>query len=164
MLIKLTTKYSISNLQAFVQRFICTVAYFAFKKIVICPFVSKISCILVVSLHCFYEVRKQSSPNRQSSWRVISLHVPQKVWPFKHRKIYKRTEIHWVNCPKFGGTGPWDQENRAHFRAYFNPSATCFIFPTYDVDNKTIQTIMKLTKIFRGKVQSDSQENELIWP
>ena len=64
-----------------------------------------------------------------------------------------------VSSPKFGGIGPWDQANRAHFRVYFNPSATCFTFPTYDADNKANQKIMKLTKIFRGKGQSDPLEN-----
>ena len=33
------------------------------------------------------------------------------------------------------------------------------MFPTYDADNKADQKITKLTKIFRGKGQSDPQEN-----
>ena len=45
--------------------------------------------------------------------------------------------------------------NRAHFRVYFNPSATCFTFLTYDTNNKANQNIMKLTQIFRGRGQSD---------
>ena len=60
--------------------------------------------------------------------------------------VCKRKKIHSVRSPKFGGIGPWDQANRAHFRVYFNPSATFFTFPTYDADNKANQKVMKLTK------------------
>ena len=42
---------------------------------------------------------------------------------------------------------------------YFNLSATCFTFPTYDADNKANHKIMKLTKSFRAKEQSDPEEN-----
>ena len=97
-------------------------------------------------------------------WRVISPHFPQNVWPSKVFKICKRTKIRSVSFPKFSGIGSWDKANRAHFRVYFNPSAKCFTFPTYDVDNKANQKTMKLTKIFRGKGQSDPQENGVIWP
>ena len=100
----------------------------------------------------------------QSSWRVILPHFPQKVWPSKHVRICKRNEIHSVSSPKFGGIGPWGQVNRAYFRVYFNPSATCFKFPTYDADNKANQKIIKLTVIFKGKGQSDPQENGVMWP
>ena len=58
----------------------------------------------------------------QSPWRVISCHFPQKVWPSKHIKNCKRNEIHLVSSPKFGGIGPWDLANLAHFRIYFNQS------------------------------------------
>ena len=49
---------------------------------------------------------------KDSSWRVISPHFPQKVWPSKHVTICKRTEIHSISYPKFGGIGPWDQADR----------------------------------------------------
>ena len=67
--------------------------------------------------------------------------------------------MHSVSSPKFGRIGPWDQVNRAHLRVYLNPSATCFTFQTFDADSKANQKIMKVTKIFRGKGQSDPQDN-----
>ena len=76
------------------------------------------------------------------SWLVISPHFPQKVSPSKHVTVCKRNEIHSVSSPKFGGIEPWGQANRANFRVYFNQSATCFTFPTYDADNKANQKIM----------------------
>ena len=98
-----------------------------------------------------------------SIWRVISTHFPQKVWPSKYDKICKRTEIHSVSSPKFGGSGPLDQVNKTYFRVCFNLLATCFIFLTYDGDNKANQKILKLIKSFRGKGKSDLQENGVMW-
>ena len=43
--------------------FICTAACFTVKIIAFQSFAQEVSCILVVPLHCFYDVRKQSSPN-----------------------------------------------------------------------------------------------------
>ena len=37
--------------------------------------------------------------------------------------------------------------------------STSFTFSTYDADNKANQKIMKPTNIFKGKGQSDPQEN-----
>ena len=84
----------------------------------------------------------------ESSWQVISLHFPQKLRPFKYVRICKRTKIHSVSSSKFGGIRPCEQPNRVHFRVYFNPSATCFTFRTYNADNKANLKIMKLNKIF----------------
>ena len=67
-----------------------------------------------------------SYTNGQSSWWAISPHFPQKIWPSKHGKICKWTEIHPVRSPKFW-IGPWDQRNSALFMVYFNTS-----FPTCD--------------------------------
>ena len=45
---------------------------------------------------------------------------------------------------------------------YTCPSATCFTSPTYDSDNKVNQKIMKLTKIFKEKGQSDASEKRVM--
>ena len=83
---------------------------------------------------CKHKTYRQRTPEH-----IISLHFHQKVSPYKHGKICRRNEIHFVSSPKFGSIGPWGQVNRAHSKYISNHHlhALCFIFPTYDANNKS---------------------------